>query len=168
MEDFIKRQGKPFFAHLLRRLYDDYVRNMAEWDSEMGIIAPPRTHSTMLALGEHGAMTLTEIAALLRQSHPLVLTWVRQLKELGLLASEADPNDRRRTILRLTPEGAAELERTRKVDAVVGLAFDSLMTDCGANVFDTLWRMEEEGRREPFIERLRREADRAGVRPLSR
>ena len=32
-----------------------------------------------------GPLGLTEVAAILRQSHPLVLTWVRQLKELGFV-----------------------------------------------------------------------------------
>lgn len=158
--DFIEEQGLPFLAHLLRRLYDDFVRAIAEWYPEVGIQAPPRTHSTMLALGKRGPMALTEIAELLRQSHPLVLTWVRQLKELGFIEARGDPNDGRRTILRLTEAGRQELARHGKADRLTADAYRALMKEADAQVFEALWRMERAGREKPFIARLREEAAR--------
>lgn len=156
MDDFIKSLGPPYMAHLLRRLYDDFVRNIAQWYEEFGVVAPPRTHSTMVLLGREGPLGVTEVAAKLRQSHPLVLTWVRQLKHLGLVETSHDPADARRTLLSLTDAGKAQVEKNWKADRVVGEAYEALMQEADAPVFDALWRIESACREEPLLERLRR------------
>ena len=158
MQDFIKSLGTPFLAHLLRRLYDDFVKNIERWYEEMGVRAPPRTHSTMILLDREGPLGVTEVAARLRQSHPLVLNWVRQLKQLGFVDTCSDPEDGRRTILSLTEAGRLELERNLEADRVVGKAYENLMREAEAPVFDALWRIEEACRRESFLERLRKAA----------
>jgi len=119
MDDFIQRQGPAYLAHILRRLADELVRGAAEWYPEAGVSAPPRTTSTLLALEEHGPLGLTELAVLLRQSHPLVIDWRRQLLELGLVESQSDPEDGRRAILSLTPAGRREVRRLRLASAMI-------------------------------------------------
>jgi DNA-binding MarR family transcriptional regulator len=155
-EDFIKSLGTPYMAHLLRRLYDDFVRNITEWYEEIGLLAPPRTHSTLEVLDREGPLGVTEVAEKLRQSHPLVLTWVRQLKELGLVQASHDPDDARRTVLSLTTAGKAQVKKNAEADRVVGEAYKSLMQEAHAPVFDALWRIEAACREEPLLDRLRR------------
>ena len=154
MDDFIKGQGHAFLAHLLRRLADDFVRDVALWYPTIGIKAPPRTHSTMLLLSLHGELGVTEIAGFLRQSHPLVLTWIRQLKDLGFVHTRHDPNDGRRSIVFLTPLGREDLLLHKKADAIAARAYDELMHEVDAPVFEALWRMEAACRRRPFLDRL--------------
>lgn len=156
MDDFIKSLGPPYMAHVLRRLYDDFVRNIEAWYREFGVAAPPRTHSTMALLEREGPLGVTEVADKLRQSHPLVLTWVRQLKKLGFLETSHDPEDGRRTVLSLTKAGRGQLEIHSQVDRVVGHAFEELMHEANAPVYDALWRIEAACRAEPLVERLRR------------
>ena len=156
MDDFIKSLGLPYMAHVLRRLYDDFVRNIELWYQEFGVAAPPRTHSTMVLLDREGPLGVTEVADKLRQSHPLVLTWVRQLRNLGLVQTSNDPTDARRTLLSLTPAGKAQLEKNWAADRVVGEAYRTLMKEADAPIFDALWRIESACREEPLIERLRR------------
>src|SRR5690242_12562275 len=62
--DFIRRQGPAFLAHLLRRLSDELVRGADDWYPQVGVAAPPRTASTLLALDERGPLGVTEISAL--------------------------------------------------------------------------------------------------------
>ncbi len=157
MPDFIKSQGLPFMSHLLRRLYDDFVKSITDWYPEMGVRAPPRTHSTMLALQSRGSLGLTQIAALLHQSHPLVLTWVRQLKKLGFVRADGDPGDARRTILSLTKAGEDQLAKNNAADEIVGATYQRLMNEADAEIFDALWRLEEACRKRSFLERLRDE-----------
>ena len=156
MDDFIKSLGPPYMAHVLRRLYDDFVRNIELWYQEFGVAAPPRTHSTMALLDREGPLGVTEVAAKLRQSHPLVLTWVRQLKKLGFVQTSHDSKDARRTLLSLTEAGKAQLEKHREADRVVDEAYNRLMQEADAPVFDALWRLEAACREEPLLERLRR------------
>jgi DNA-binding MarR family transcriptional regulator len=155
MDDFIQRQGPAYLAHILRRLADELVRGAAEWYPEAGVSAPPRTTSTLLALEEHGPLGLTELAVLLRQSHPLVIDWRRQLLELGLVESQSDPEDGRRAILSLTPAGRREVRRLRRALVVMEKASRRLMEQGGSGLFEALWRMDAALERESFAERLR-------------
>jgi MarR family transcriptional regulator, organic hydroperoxide resistance regulator len=155
MDDFIQRQGPAFLAHLLRRLSDELVRGASEWYPEAGISAPPRTASTLLALAGHGPLGVTEIANVLKQSHPLVISWIRQLKAQGLIRSSADAGDARRTVIALTARGRAEVARLRLGLAVMADASQQLMDTAAPGLFDALWRMEEACRDQPFSAQLR-------------
>lgn len=154
MDDFIQQQGPAFLAHLLRRLSDELVQGAEVWYPEAGVTAPPRTASTLLALDDRGPLGVTEIAALLRQSHPLVIVWVKQLTSLAFVESSADPGDRRRTVIALTRKGRAEVKRLRKALALMEEVSQRLLEEGGPELFSALWRMEEACRRQPFADRL--------------
>jgi DNA-binding MarR family transcriptional regulator len=171
-EDFIHRQGPAYLAHLLRRLSDELVRGADAWYPEVGVTAPPRTTSTLLALDEHGPLGVTEISALLRQSHPLVINWIRQLQAQGFIKTRLDKDDRRRTLVTLTAKGADETRHLRKALTRMGKASQALMDEAAPGLFDALWRMEQACRREPFADRLRTSPrtpkDRSALRRASR
>lgn len=159
--DFIRSQGPAFLAHLLRRISDELVRGADEWSPGVGVTAPPRTTSTLLALDEHGPLGVTEIAALLRQSHPLVITWIKQLQDQRLVKTQADARDGRRTVVVLSAKGAAEVRQIRKALTRMGEASQALMDEAAPGLFEALWRMEQACRRESFAERLRGSSSRA-------
>jgi len=161
-EDFIRRQGPAYLAHLLGRLSDELVRGADAWYPEVGVTAPPRTTSTLLALDEHGPLGITEISTLLRQSHPLVINWVKQLRDRRFVQTRTDAHDRRRTIVALTAKGVAETRHLRKALAWMGEASQALMDEAAPGLFDALWQMEQACRREAFAERLRNSFPRAG------
>ena len=167
MGDFIREQGPAFLAHLLRRISDELVSGAAEWYPEVGVDAAPRTASTLLALADRGPLGVTEIAELLQQSHPLVITWVRRLRADGLVRVRPDAGDRRRTVVALTPKGSAEVARLRKALTVMAEASQQLMEDAGRGVFEALWRIAEMCSRTPFAEQLRERDAKRSRRKLS-
>lgn len=154
-EDFIRKQGPAYLAHLLRRLSDELVRGADAWYPEVGVTAPPRTTSTLLALDEHGPLGVTEISTLLRQSHPLVITWIKQLKGPGFVKTRVDKQDRRRTVVALTTKGISEVRHLRKALVLMGKTSQVLMDEAAPGLFHALWRMEQGCRRESFADRLR-------------
>lgn len=154
-QDFIRKQGPAFLAHLLRRLSDELVRGADAWRSEVGLTAPPRTTSTLLALDEHGPLGVTEISTLLRQSHPLVINWIKQLRDHGFVKTHTDTGDRRRTVVALTARGNAEIRKIRRALTRMGETSQALMDEAAPGLFDALWRMEQACRREAFADRLR-------------
>lgn len=166
MNEFIHQQGPAFLAHLLRRLADELVRGGALWYPEVGVTAPPRTTSTLIALDERGPLGVTEIAALLLQSHPLVIGWIKQLTELGFVSTQADPQDGRRTIVILTDEGHSEIRRLRNALTIMERASQQLMDEARPGLFEALWRMDEAVGRKAFTERLRGET-RASLREIA-
>ncbi|WP_395331830.1 hypothetical protein WBP06_03320 [Novosphingobium sp. BL-8H] len=158
IDDFIRAQGPAYLAHILRRLADELVRGGSEWYPEMGVTAPPRTTSTLLALDEHGPLGVTEIAALLSQSHPLVIDWCRQLTSLGYIEAQTDVRDRRRSIIALTDEGRQEVVRLRSALVLMEGASVALMDEVAPGIFAELWGLEAALRQRRFADRLRDEA----------
>lgn len=155
MEDFVKSRGPEFLAHLLRRISDQIVQGEELWYGELGGLAPPRTVSTLYALEHVGDLSVTELAALLRQSHPMAITWARQLISRGLVQGRIDARDRRRRILSLTEAGKEELTRIHEAGRVVVAAQDQLFREAEADVYEALWRIEKLLRKTPFVDRLR-------------
>lgn len=154
MDDFIRAQGPAFLAHLLRRLADELVQGAGEWYPKAGVKASPRTASTLLALDARGPLGVTTIAALLRQSHPLVITWIRQLEALALVETLGDPHDRRRSVIALTRKGRAEVKRLRTALVPMAQASRELLDEAAPGMLDALWRMEQACREQPFTARL--------------
>jgi len=155
MQDFIEQQGPAFLAHLLRRLADELVNGAGSWYPTAGVTAPPRTISTLLALQDHGPLGVTELATMLRQSHPLVIVWIKELTALSLIASKAHPGDGRKTMIQLTAKGKKEVGKVRDALMAMEKASQVLMDQGGADVWASLWRMEKACRETPFAERLR-------------
>ena len=162
MDNFIKRQGAAYLAHILRRLADELVRGGGQWYPQAGVTAPPRTTSTLLALDEHGPLGLTELSALLRQSHPLVIDWRRQSMELGFVEALSDPADGRRSVLSLTDEGRAEVTRLRAALVVMERASQRLMDEAAPGIFEALWGMDAAIQRQSFVDRLEAESVQGG------
>ncbi|MNM84439.1 MarR family protein [compost metagenome] len=158
MNDFIQQQGPAFLAHLLRRLADELVQGAADWYPSVGVTAPPRTISTLLALDEHGPLGVTELARLLRQSHPLVIVWIKELTRLSLVKSKDDPTDRRRTLVSLTAKGRNELVRVRKALVTMERASTELLQLAGTDSLQMLWALERNCRELPFLQRLQQKA----------
>jgi len=155
MDDFIRGKGPAFLAHLLRRVSDELVRGASEWYPEAGVDAPPRTASTLLALDEHGPLGVTAIATLLRQSHPLVISWIRQLEATGLTRSRADAKDGRRTVVALTTRGKQEVARLRSALVAMEAASQQLIDEAAPGLLEALARIDDACRALPFADRLR-------------
>ena len=156
-DDFIRAQGLPFMAHLLRRISDQMVADAGAWeDEELGIRAPPRTASTMLLLGEHGPQSVTQLAEKIGQSHPLMITWLKQLEKLKFVKSSVDPSDARRTLVALTPAGRAEARRMAEGSAQIGRAYAKLLREADADVLEALWRVHDLLREGRLAQILRR------------
>lgn len=160
--DFVREQGLPLLAHVLRRLSDGFVAAAADW-KERGSISPPRTSSTLLLIEEEGPLPVTVIAARLRQSHPLVISWIKQLMAHGLVTTTQAVGDRRKTLVSITSAGRADAERVRYVWKIYGLAYQQLFDECGHDLLDLLWRVHDACEERPFVERLREEAAREAV-----
>lgn len=98
---------------------------------------------------------MTELAGLLRQSHPLVIVWVKELTRLSMVKSKDDPTDRRRTLVSLTPKGRQQLVHVRNALVVMEQASTELLGLAGSDAWRMLWTLEEGCRELPFLQRLK-------------
>ncbi|QBX38084.1 MarR family transcriptional regulator [Brevundimonas sp. S30B] len=153
--DFVQSEGVPFLAHLLRRLSDRLVDGFSDWYPQYGVLAPVRTASTMRLLYRRGGLPVTVIAQEIHQSHPLAISWIKQLSQLGLVSAARDPSDGRKSIITLTQTGRKDVERMLKADAIILAAYEDLFCEADADVFEALWRLEAACRRQGMGDRLR-------------
>lgn len=156
--DFLANLGRPFVASALRRVADQFQAGAGRWYAEHGIDAPVRTAGAMLLLRANGATGITDMAAELRQSHPTIIEWVRELETLGFVSSAAGEQDRRRTLISLTPAGRAQSELIFTAGAVFERAYAGLCTEIGSDVFEGVLALEQACQRKSMLDRLREAA----------
>jgi DNA-binding MarR family transcriptional regulator len=73
----------------------------------------PSLTSALASIDSHGPLTPSELAARERVQRPTATRLVARLEELGLLQRAADPQDRRSSLLSVTPAGHALMEEMR-------------------------------------------------------
>jgi DNA-binding MarR family transcriptional regulator len=152
--DFIRTLGPAFLAHLLRRISDELVEADRLWHLEQGIANAPRTSSTLLALDQKGPLSVTELAAILRQSHQLAQQWVADLRARGLIKAATDPGDARRSVISLTAKGRKEVDKLKRAIEPIEQATREMLEEISEGLYDSLWDIESALRARPFIDRV--------------
>jgi DNA-binding MarR family transcriptional regulator len=77
-------------------------------------VGQPAGIRILALLDELGPQGVTALSEADRSSQPTVSGAVRQLEEQGMVAKDSDPDDARRTLVRLTPEGRRTLANARR------------------------------------------------------
>lgn len=160
--DFVRSLGPAFLPHILRRLSDLMVDGGMEWAELDPRLPPLRTHSTMFALDGRGELAVTELAALIRQSHPHALQWVKALEKLGLVARHRDPQDARRTMLRLTEKGIATMPAIHHARSIHEKVVRRLCTELDDDMWERLRQLEALLEDRSYVDRMTDLADHIG------
>ena len=81
---------------------------------EAGTGLSPSLTAALATVDVHGPLTPSELAKRERVQRPTATRLVARLEELGVLQRAADPQDRRSSLLSVTPAGRALLEEQRQ------------------------------------------------------
>ena len=105
-----QKSAPELFAlvHYLHRLSTEGKRG-----AKMALESCPKCHFIMLEgvlmtieeHGQNGSIYVSDLAAAVKQPLPAVSRALRQLEQDGLIERITDPNDRRKTLVRITPKG---------------------------------------------------------------
>lgn len=109
------RESAERFAELFGAVYLAFHRRDAPRSGLSGA-----SRGALLHLAMTGPLTVGEIATHLRRAQSVVSEIVDRLESRGLLEREADPADRRRTLVWLTTAGQELLRADRQVLAEFG------------------------------------------------
>ena len=88
---------------LLRRAYQRACANLTERIGDYDLT--PMQLATLARLWEHGEVSQNRLGRLVAMEPANIHGLARRLAKRGLIAARADPADRRRLLLRLTPAG---------------------------------------------------------------
>jgi DNA-binding MarR family transcriptional regulator len=99
----------------------------------------PSQQSALASIDRHGPLTLGELAEHERVAPPTITKVVNKLEADGLVARQADPDDRRFCRVATTPAGDDFLTETReRRDAWLAVRLDALDSDERARLADAL------------------------------
>jgi DNA-binding MarR family transcriptional regulator len=99
-----------YAMHTTVRAFDAVYRDLL---AEHGLSYPQ--YIALMALGEHGPVTVGDLGRLLRLDSGTLSPLLKRMQSAGLVARARDPEDERRVVVRLTGAGRERL------DALVGL-----------------------------------------------
>lgn len=153
-DDFVTALGPAFTAHRMRRLSDAFVESCGAWLAQQGVIAPPRSVSTLRLLAAESPLSVTEVAARIRLSHPFIVRTLGELEQLGLVEVSRDDKDRRRRLVALTGKGAAEVRLLEHTAEPLAAAYVSLFSDAGVDLTAALDALEAAHSRRSLADRL--------------
>ncbi len=100
---------------LRRRVMRRHAAVCASPDSRIACleVTLDQLHAVM-AIREHGQVTIKELAEALEVSAPSASTMVERLVELGVLTREHSQVDRREVVVRVSPEAEESIEHTEE------------------------------------------------------
>ena len=153
------QSSRAFVANLLDRVANLISRQGEQLLQEAGLAFPARALSTVLLIGERGGASVTDIAGVLEQPHQLVMQRVALLISSGTIERAADPDDKRRKVLRLTAQGVGEFERLQVVLAQADQAFAALFDEIECDLQSVLIRTSNALNRSPILERIQSLSD---------
>jgi DNA-binding MarR family transcriptional regulator len=105
--------SRPDLASHLRLTIARTARRLRQ---EGGTELSPSMTAALATIECHGPMTPSELAARERIQRPTATRVIARLEEMGLIARTTDPQDRRSSLVSVTPDAKALLQeqRTRK------------------------------------------------------
>ena len=151
--DYAQSAGGAALGARLRRLSEAIDRDATRVYAALGIEFEQRWFGVVNQLALHGMATVGEIASALGITHVSVSQARRSLELAGLVRSEADPADARRSRLVLTPEGQALVEQLSPLWAAMADAATELDLEAGA-VVEKLDQLERALRRQNLFDRI--------------
>src|SRR5213080_1083573 len=96
---------------------------------EAGVDLSPSQTATLATIERRGPITPSELAACERIQRPTATRVIARLEEAGLVSRAADPADGRSSLVSITADGRALLERVRtRKDAFLAQRLDRLDT----------------------------------------
>jgi len=109
----VRTTPRPDLASHLRLTIARTARRLRQ---EGGTDLSPSMTAALVTIERHGPMTPTELASRERIQRPTATRVLARLEEMGLIARTADPQDRRSSLVSVTPEASDLLaeQRTRK------------------------------------------------------
>lgn len=125
-------------GHLLRRAHQRATQIFIETFADAGLT--PTQWAALARLAEEGGASQNHLGRLTAMDPATVQGVIQRLEKRGLIDREPDPDDRRRTRLKLTPEGLNLVARHSATGARVSAATLAPLSDTEAATFLELLR----------------------------
>lgn len=157
--DIISSLGPLGLTLRLRRLADRLTEDGRHLYEGLNVGLEPHWYALLTLLQTHQALSVTQAASELRLSHPSVVATSRKLERAGLLVTEADPEDRRRRVLRLSESAEEQMPDFQRIWRAFGHALTELIEATDIDLLAALDAIEAQLDERALDVRVRRQLD---------
>ncbi|MEI9995763.1 MAG: MarR family transcriptional regulator [Rhizomicrobium sp.] len=154
MSDILREKRFAAFGTRLRRLSERLDRQVEAVYRAQAVVFQPRWFAVVTLLDERGAMSVGELASVLGISHAAVSQVRGEVIKAGLVAGRADPADRRRQILALTPKGRRAIAALTPLWTAIADAVETICAQAAPGLIDAFNRIEDAMAQTPVPQRV--------------
>lgn len=141
--DIIEQLGELALASRLRRLSERLFRDISRVYQDLDTEFEARWFPLLQALRHRSPQGVTELAVLLRLTHPAVSQLAAAMEARGLVRGKRDPRDERRRLLELTAAGRQTATILDPVWAEIRVANRELLGELAGTGHDLLSALSE-------------------------
>lgn len=161
--DLVKQLGALAFATRLKRLAEQLQHDVARLYNELEVDFEPKWFTMLYALYNNGVMSVNELAATLKVTHPAIVQFTGQMQKVKLVQTVKDKNDARRKLVKLTEKGKSTYEKITPVFIRIEKATSELMEETGVNILDVVGVMEQKLEEKNMYERVMELSDKKKI-----
>ena len=140
--DFYSHAGKLALGSRLRRLSERLTEDAAKIYTLYDVALDPKWFPVFYVLSHQEAASITEIAQMIRHSHPSVSQTVKEMKKKGLVTINKSTEDARVSVVRLSNTGKQLLPKIEKQYLDVTQAVEELLLETQHDLWKAISEVE--------------------------
>ncbi|OEK02399.1 hypothetical protein BFP97_13090 [Roseivirga sp. 4D4] len=156
--NIIEELGSLALATRLKNLSERLARDVAQVYKESAFDFEPRWFAMIYALKEGEELAVTELSAMLKQTHPAVNQVANVLVEKGLAEERKDFSDQRKRLLKLSSKGQQLVKKMTAIWERIKSANDELLNEASGDLLSTLDKVESALDQQSMYERVNAKA----------
>jgi len=153
--NIIEELGSLALATRLKNLSERLARDVAQVYKESAFDFEPRWFAMIYALKEGEELAVTELSAMLKQTHPAVNQVANVLVEKGLAEERKDFSDQRKRLLKLSAKGQQLVKKMSAIWDRIKSANDELLNEATGDLLSTLDKVESALDEQSMYERVK-------------
>ena len=157
--DIIEELGSLALATRLKNLSERLAKDVALVYKELSFDFEPRWFAIVYALKDKETLAVTELSAMLKQTHPAVNQVANVLVQKGLVEESKDEADQRRRLLKLSKSGARLVKKMEKVWEQIKIANDELLQSTDPGFLERVKALETQLDDNSMYERVKSRLD---------
>ena len=152
--DILAELGSLALATRLKNLSERLARDVAQVYKASAFDFEPRWFTLIYALKDGEDLAVTELSAMLNQTHPAVNQVANVLVDKGLLDERKGVSDQRKRLLKLTEEGERLVNRMNNLWQKIKSANDELLQESGGDLLLVMQKVEQSLDEQSMFERI--------------
>lgn len=152
--DIIEELGSLALATRLKNLSERLAKDVAQVYKESAFNFEPRWFTLIYALKGGDELAVTELSAMLKQTHPAVNQVANVLVEKGLVDERKDKDDQRRRLLKLSSKGNQMVQKMSALWQKIKEANDELLIESNGDLLNNMDKVESVLEEKSMYERV--------------